>query len=117
MYVTIRKPYRRKARAAERIMYTKMMAQKLCSGPKATMHATEKAAKRYFTSLPFHPHCLNLRANMGSSHTSNQLDKHIITSTTGSMYEGLVSQLAWVESSEPQNRALAGVGKPMNEVV
>ena len=54
---------------------------------------------------------------MGSSHTSNQLDKHIITSTTGSMYEGLVSQLAWVESSDPQNRALAGVGKPMNEVV
>ena len=33
------------------------------------------------------------------------------------MYEGLVSQLAWVESSDPQNRALAGVGKPMIEVV
>ena len=62
-----------------------MMPQKLVSGPKTTMARTEAMAKLYFTSLPFHPQCLNLRANIGSSQIKSQLDSTIMTSMTGSM--------------------------------
>ena len=62
-----------------------MMPQKLVSGPKTMMARTEAMAKLYFTSLPFHPQCLNLRANIGSSQIKSQLDSTIMTSMTGSM--------------------------------
>lgn len=62
-----------------------MMPQKLVSGPKMMMARTEAMAKLYFTSLPFHPQCLNLRANIGSSQIKSQLDSTIMTSMTGNM--------------------------------
>lgn len=38
--------------------------------PKMMSSGTQVIRKMYLTSLPFHPHCLNLRANIGISLTS-----------------------------------------------
>ena len=84
--------------------------------PKRTNSKMDSPAKQYFNSLPFQPHCLNLRANMGISQTISQLlmqiPKRMIDNDQGvrSMRELAPTM------SEPQNKAFAGVGSPMKEV-
>lgn len=87
-------------------------------------HATEprststlKAANRYFTSLPLKPQCLNFRANMGISATSIQELKRIPSNSNGMNHEYCSNSGPKPTISEPQKRALAGVGSPMNDVV
>ena len=63
-----------------------MMPQKLVSGPKTMMARSEAMAKLYFTSLPFHPQCLNLRANIGSSQIKSQLDSTVVINPDGTSY-------------------------------
>ena len=85
--------------------------------PKKSSSGTQLTMKIYFTSLPFHPQCLNFRANMGSSATSNHDDTHTPTNKATAPQGVLSIHLPAPTMSEPQNRALAGVGSPMNEVV
>lgn len=79
--------------------------------------ATAKPTKPYFTSLPLNDHCLNFRANSGNSHTSRKLVQRISTRMRNTDQLWLLIQLGLLTTSEPQNRALAGVGTPMKEVV
>lgn len=39
--------------------------------PKITTNGIQVSKKRYFTSFPLKPHCLNFKANIGTSETSN----------------------------------------------
>ena len=72
---------------------------------------------RYLTSFPFHPHCLNFSANMGISATSSQqvTAMRIRIKTYACGMVAIRSPAPTM--SEPQKRALAGVGNPMKEVV
>ena len=102
---------------SDMMTYRGMIRQKLPMNPDHAMMATHSAMNMYFISLPFHPHCLNLRANIGSSATSSQQHSATSIMSTHDIHGELSSHLLWVAMSEPQNRAFAGVGMPMNDVV
>ncbi len=76
-----------------------------------------KITKPYFISLPLNPQCLNLRANIGiSAIRSHELTMMPIRSR-GREYAQNIICVPSPTMSEPQKRALAGVGSPMNDVV
>ena len=83
----------------------------------ATSTTAEKMMKPYFSSLPRKPQCLNFKANMGISATSSQQLMKMPNITNGVNHRYCSSNGAKPTMSEPQKRALAGVGNPMNEVV
>jgi hypothetical protein len=77
----------------------------------------EKQINRYFTSLPLNPQCLNFKANIGTSATSiHELrNMPMIIIRENHPYCSRIGPKPTI--SEPQNRALAGVGSPINDVV
>lgn len=94
-----------------------MITQKLCIVPSNTIMAAENTMNEYLSSLPAHPQFLNLRANIGISAINSQQLTHIMASIGNTITVELSRKSGCDTSSEAQNNALAGVGKPMNEVV
>ena len=94
-----------------------MITQKLCIMPSNTIMAAENTMNEYLSSLPAHPQFLNYRANIGISAINSQLLMHIIASIGNTIIEELSMMSGCDTSNDAQNKALAGVGSPMNDVV
>ena len=100
---------------AERRTYHAMMIANAVT-PKTISNGTQVIRNRYLTWLPFHPQCLNFRANIGISDTSSQQLSNIMQTTTGSIHEVFSMKSRAPTSNAHQNRALAGVGSPMKPI-
>ena len=59
-----------------------MTIQKPLSKPNTISTRAERAVKTYFTSLPFHPQCLNFKANMGSSLRGIEIEADVMLKGT-----------------------------------
>ena len=94
-----------------------MITQKLCIMPSHIIMAAENTMNEYLNSLPAHPQFLNLRVNIGISAINSQLLTHIIASIGNTITEELSMMSGCDTSNDAQNKALAGVGSPMNDVV
>ena len=82
--------------------------------PNIASKGIQVSRKMYFTWLPFQPHSLNLSANIGISETISQelirmppKRKNTINGVASNHFPAPIM-------SEPQKRALAGVGNPIN---
>ena len=99
----------------ERTMYQRMMAvMAVMPRGNSAIHPTRKM---YFTRLSCHVKLRNLSANNGTSairkkHDANRNRKRNTALKRGELRNGNSPTM-----SDAQKRALAGVGRPMNDVV
>ena len=71
----------------------------------------------YLSSFPRHCQCLNLSANIGISDTSNQELIQMPTNKSGADHSKASICRLNPNKRAPQKSALAGVGRPIKEVV
>ncbi len=77
----------------------------------------QKSKNPYFTSLPFQLHCLNLSANMGISAIMSQQLRQMRSRNAGTTALEFSHDGGKSTMRAAQKRALAGVGRPMNDEV
>ena len=77
---------------------------------------TERINKIIWYSFPFQPNDLSLKLNIGTSITSTSAENIAIAAIIQAVGMGKIPE--WKPTNSPsQNKALAGVGIPINEEV
>ena len=97
-------------------MYHKMiMANPLT--PKIANSGIHTSKKMKLTLLSFHEKFLNLSENMGTSEISSHEERHTNIKRYSGWKDSPVTKECIPEPIAPQNKALAGTGRPMNDEV
>ena len=99
----------------ERITYHRMMPAKQLSSSRK--HGMQPNRNRYFTLLSAQERFLNFKANKGNSATSRKQKSIMKRKRNMALNLPLTRKACCPTMRLPQNKALAGVGRPMNDVV